>query len=115
MAGRLEFAPSIVRKPPSNRVARVQTRSSSRGPRGTPSRSPVTDNTTALLRRAGEDRSLLANRHAVYVTAREANPRRWSGPTRNWTPIGVVTLNPERDSVINGALVEGQDKPKRAA
>ena len=25
---------------------------------------------------------------------------RWSGNTRNWTPIGAVTLNPERDSII---------------
>jgi hypothetical protein len=30
--------------------------------------------------------------------ARERNPRRWSGATCNWTPITVVTLNPERDS-----------------
>ncbi|NVZ11797.1 hypothetical protein HW932_21370 [Allochromatium humboldtianum] len=25
------------------------------------------------------------------------HPERWSGPTRNWTPITVVSLNPERD------------------
>ena len=46
----------------------------------------------------------LAVRHALYQQAREANPRRWSGPTRNWTPIGAVTLNPERDSVVAAAL-----------
>lgn len=36
--------------------------------------------------------------------ARERNPARWSGDTRNWTPIGAVTLNPERDSIIKTHL-----------
>ena len=43
--------------------------------------------------------SLLPDMH-LYLKAREQNPARWSGSTRNWTPIGTVTLNPERDSVI---------------
>jgi len=43
---------------------------------------------------------LLAERHAIYQRARERNPRRWSGQTRNWTPISVVTLNPERASFV---------------
>ena len=55
---------------------------------------------TPAQRHAGGDRPILAARHALYQQAREANPRRWSGPTRNWTPIGAVTLNPERDSVV---------------
>jgi len=59
---------------------------------------------TPAQRHAGEDRSVLAVRHALYQQAREANPRRWSGPTRNWTPIGAVTLNPEPDSVVAAAL-----------
>jgi putative transposase len=59
---------------------------------------------TPAQRHAGEDRSVLAVRHALYQQAREANPRRWRGPTRNWTPIGAVTLNPERDSVVAAAL-----------
>jgi len=29
------------------------------------------------------------------------NPARWSGKTRNWTPVGAVTLNPERDCIVN--------------
>ena len=33
--------------------------------------------------------------------ARERNPARWSGSTRDWSPIGPVTLNPERDSVVS--------------
>jgi hypothetical protein len=55
---------------------------------------------TPAQRHAGHDRALLAERHAIYQRARERNPRRWSGQTRNWTPITVVTLNPERDSFV---------------
>ena len=55
---------------------------------------------TPAQRHAGHDRTLLAERHAIYQRARERNPRRWSGQTRNWTPISEVTLNPERDSLI---------------
>ena len=58
---------------------------------------------TPAQRHAGEDRPLLAARHALYQQARETNPRRWSGRTRDWTPIGAVTLNPERDSVVAAA------------
>ncbi|GFP27571.1 MAG: hypothetical protein DDT20_01048 [Firmicutes bacterium] len=51
-------------------------------------------------RHEGEDQAILAARHALYLQAREKNPARWSGDTRNWSPIGAVTLNPERDCVI---------------
>jgi putative transposase len=51
-------------------------------------------------RHAGEDAPILAARHELYCEARERNPRRWSGATRNWTPVGAVTLNPERESVV---------------
>ena len=51
-------------------------------------------------RHAGEDHAILAARHALYIQARELNPARWSGNTRNWSPIGAVTLNPERDCII---------------
>ena len=54
-------------------------------------------------RHAGQDRRVLTARHALYQDARERNPRRWSGSTRNWTPVTVVTLNPERDIRIKAA------------
>src|ERR1700722_10901151 len=38
-----------------------------------------------------------AGRHELYQRARQSNPRRWSGQTRDWTPVAAVTLNPERD------------------
>ena len=44
----------------------------------------------------------------MYLAARQRHPVRWSGDTRNWTPVGPVTLNPERDSVVDlAATVEG--------
>jgi transposase InsO family protein len=47
-------------------------------------------------------------RHVVYQDARQRNPQRWSGPTRNWTPVGAVTLNPERDAIIRAATSQIQ-------
>ena len=55
---------------------------------------------TPAQRHAGEDHAILAARHALYMQARDANPARWSGPTRNWSQIGAVTLTPERDAVV---------------
>ena len=65
-------------------------------------------------RHAGEDHPILAARHALYMRAREAKPARWSGATRDWSPLGPVTLNPERDAVValNSPAV---DKPLLAA
>ena len=57
-------------------------------------------------RHAGEDQAILAARHALYLRAKEQNPARWSGTTRNWSPVGPVTLNPERDSVIKTHLTD---------
>jgi putative transposase len=51
-------------------------------------------------RHDGHDHAILAARHELYQRSRERNPRRWSSATRNWTPIGAVTLNPERDAVV---------------
>ena len=65
-------------------------------------------------RHAGDDHAILAARHALYTQAREMNPARWSGATRNWSPIGAVTLNPERDSIVN-AHSEHIDKQLLAA
>lgn len=41
------------------------------------------------------DHALLNDRAKVYAAARDANPNRWSGPTRNWSRITEVHLNPE--------------------
>lgn len=51
---------------------------------------------TPEVRHRGADQFLLARRHELYQAARAMNPARWSGRTRNWSPIGSVWLNPER-------------------
>jgi transposase InsO family protein len=61
---------------------------------------------TPAQRHAGQDGRVLDARHAVYQDARQRHPQRWSGPTRDWTPIGAVTLNPERDTVVRAAASE---------
>lgn len=57
-------------------------------------------------RHSGEDQSILAARHQVYTAARERNPARWARETRDWTPTGPVTLNPERDCAVAVAANE---------
>ena len=51
---------------------------------------------TPADRHAGRDVEILARRHETYEKARARHPERWSGKTRNWTPIETVTLNPRR-------------------
>ena len=65
-------------------------------------------------RHDGRDVAILAARHALYLQARERNPARWSGHTRNWSHIDVVTLNPERDSVIEEHLRSSATQPLAA-
>ena len=45
-------------------------------------------------RHFGHEEAILANRQRVYEEARCRNPERWSGPERDWTPVGEVRLNP---------------------
>jgi hypothetical protein len=65
-------------------------------------------------RHAGDDHAILSARDSVYKAARANNPARWARGTRNWTPIGAVTLNPERDAAIATASAE-QDRQTLAA
>jgi putative transposase len=65
-------------------------------------------------RHAGEDHAVLQARHALYQHARARTPRRWARHTRNWNPITIVTLNPERDAVIRAAT-ESLHKTRSAA
>jgi len=51
---------------------------------------------TPAQRHAGLDQSILAQRSALYATARAKNPRRWTRATRNWRRIDIVYLNPDQ-------------------
>ena len=47
-------------------------------------------------RHAGQDSALLSKRADVYEAAKAANPKRWSGATRNWQPVRVGHLDPDQ-------------------
>jgi transposase InsO family protein/transposase-like protein len=51
---------------------------------------------TPAQRHHGEEKLILARRNTVYAAAKAKHPERWSGKTRNWNPIGAVTLNPDK-------------------
>ena len=61
-----------------------------------------------------ERHAILAARHALYGRARELNPARGSGNTRNGSPIGAVTLNPKRDCIIKSHSVGNDMQPLAA-
>jgi hypothetical protein len=62
---------------------------------------------TPSQRHAGQDKSLLAKRAALYEKARRKNPKRWSTQTRRWKRIERVELNPE---TVQKGEVEGLRK-----
>jgi len=53
---------------------------------------------TPHQRHRGEDIDILKRRQAVYEAARQRNPERWAGLTRNWNPVTEVWLNPPKES-----------------
>lgn len=50
--------------------------------------------TTPESRHNGLDCAILKKREEVYKAARAANPLRWSGQTRDWSRVEIVSLNP---------------------
>ena len=48
---------------------------------------------TPSARHAGEEKEILRRREQVYREAKLRHPERWSGSTRNWSPVGDVTLH----------------------
>jgi transposase InsO family protein len=55
-------------------------------------------------RHRGEDAAILAARKRLYEAAKQARPERWSGNTRNWSPIDEVWLNPSKDQPTKGTV-----------
>lgn len=51
---------------------------------------------TPQQRHSGQDIAILTSRHGVYQKAKQLNPERWSGNTRDWSHQAIVTLNPDR-------------------
>ncbi len=49
-------------------------------------------------RHYGREDQMLSERHRIYEEAKKRMPNRWSGSTRNWKPVKIVWLNPEKSS-----------------
>lgn len=64
---------------------------------------------TPAQRHASLDSALLSKRVEVYEAAKAKNPARWSGATRNWNPVTIVHLNPEKN--IKDAINQKEKKP----
>ena len=47
-------------------------------------------------RHFGREEHILASRRKVYEKAQSRNPNRWSKNIRNWNPVSMVRLNPEK-------------------
>jgi len=56
---------------------------------------------TPESKHAGDDVKILSQREKVYAEAKNKNPARWSGSTRNWKPTQEVKLNWLKDDQIN--------------
>ena len=56
---------------------------------------------TPAQRHESLDENLLTKRKALYETAPDRNPQRWSGNTRNWQRIQTVHLNPDNPEAIH--------------
>jgi putative transposase len=64
----------------------------------------------------GEDVAILNNRNLVYLEAKMKNPNRWSGKTRDWSPIESVKLNnwkKEKNVQIQPTNLSNPAKSKR--
>jgi putative transposase len=70
---------------------------------------------TPVQRHENQDIALLAQRKAVYEAAKQQHPQRWSGSTRNWSPIVSVTLNPNHKEPLTTEHKEDTTPEKRAA
>ncbi len=53
-----------------------------------------------LQRHTGEERAILAVRHAPYIKAQQHNPTRWACHTCDGSPIGTGTHKPAPDTGI---------------
>lgn len=69
---------------------------------------------TPSQRHASQDAAILKQRDEVYARAKAANPQRWSGATRNWEPVAIVHLNPDKNEEIGHVKVANEALLKAA-
>jgi putative transposase len=53
------------------------------------------------MRHENKDDDILVKRHQIYENAESKKPERWSGNTRNWSPITKVALSPTNNEKVN--------------
>ena len=70
---------------------------------------------TPAQRHAALDAALLSKRTQLYEAAKARRPERWSGATRNWIPVAVVHLNPEKQALATDKQKEAKTELKKAA
>lgn len=70
---------------------------------------------TPAQRHAGQDVALLMTRKSVYEAAKLRRPERWSAQTRNWKPVLVVHLNPDKSALETANKPEGKTALRKAA
>jgi transposase InsO family protein len=70
---------------------------------------------TPTQRHEGLDKDLLVKRKTVYEAARDRNPKRWTGNTRNWESIQAVHLNPDKPEANSKPSIEKATQNKKAA
>ena len=64
---------------------------------------------TPSQRHDGREHNILKQRHQLYIKARQRAPQRWSGATRNWTPVQRVRMHaPRLKSVAPSAQISPQ-------
>jgi len=70
---------------------------------------------TPTQRHEGLDENLLIKRKAVYEAARDRNPKRWTGNTRNWDSVQAVHLNPDKPEANSKHNTKEINQNKKAA
>jgi transposase InsO family protein len=55
-------------------------------------------------RHYGREHQILAKRQSVYKQARRRHPNRWTRQARNWNPVLLVQLNPNRQNGLQEPL-----------
>ncbi|MFP3559472.1 IS3 family transposase [Paraburkholderia sp. SIMBA_049] len=68
---------------------------------------------TPAQRHANLDQQILDCRATLYEAARQRNPLRWKGPTRNWKRVHTVHLNP--DQTDNSELIQRPHQQEQKA
>lgn len=63
---------------------------------------------TPASRHQKKDEAILEKRASVYELAKNLHPSRWSGSTRNWSPITEVHLNPKKKETNGSEVLRNQ-------